>query len=193
MTPGVVGRGDDRADRLGPELRASPRRSAGCRRPRRRGPRSGRAGRPSRRAPRRPGRWRRRARPGGAGPRRRSGRGDATPTRLPTTNRRLTATLVSATFWWISLLAKRVSAESSAMTSASASVAPVAHARGQGGLGQGAARRWARSSFIASPPRAYHLPTPTWTSRKRAPGTACPTCPVWPGSPLPQFGVPSIT
>ena len=40
---------------------------------------------------------------------------------------------------------------------------------------------------------AHHLPTPTWTSRKRAPGTACPTWPTWPGSPLPQFGVPSIT
>ena len=24
---------------------------------------------------------------------------------------------------------------------------------------------------------AHHLPTPTWTSRKRAPGTACPTWP----------------
>ena len=41
--------------------------------------------------------------------------------------------------------------------------------------------------------RAYHLPTPTWTFRKRAPGTAWPTWPTWPGSPLPQLGVPSIT
>ena len=40
---------------------------------------------------------------------------------------------------------------------------------------------------------AHHLPTPTCTSRKRAPGTAWPTWPTWPGSPLPQFGVPSIT
>src|SRR5262245_8061484 len=40
---------------------------------------------------------------------------------------------------------------------------------------------------------AHHLPTPTWTLRKRAPGTAWPTWPTCPGSPLPQFGVPSIT
>ena len=53
-------------------------------------------------------------------------------------------------------------------------------------------RRWLdrRSSPVLP---GYHLPTPTWTSRKRAPGTACPTWPVWPGSPLPQFGVPSMT
>ena len=38
----------------------------------------------------------------------------------------------------------------------------------------------------------HHLPTPTWTSRKRAPLTACPTCATCPGSPLPQLGVPSI-
>ena len=49
---------------------------------------------------------------------------DATPIRRPATNRRLTLTFVSATFWWISLLAKRVSAESSATTRTSASVAP---------------------------------------------------------------------
>ena len=34
---------------------------------------------------------------------------EATPIRLPDTNRRLTCAFVSATFWWISLLAKRVS------------------------------------------------------------------------------------
>src|SRR5262249_2872572 len=39
----------------------------------------------------------------------------------------------------------------------------------------------------------HHLPTPTWTSRNRAPETAWPTWAPWPGSPLPQFGVPSIT
>ena len=49
---------------------------------------------------------------------------DATPTRRPTTNRRLISAFVSATFWWISLLANRVSRASSAATSASASVAP---------------------------------------------------------------------
>ena len=34
---------------------------------------------------------------------------DATPTRLPIANRRLTSPFVSATFWWISLFANRVS------------------------------------------------------------------------------------
>ena len=42
-------------------------------------------------------------------------------------------------------------------------------------------------------PVAHHLPTPIWTSRKRAPEQAWPTLAPWPGSPLPQFGVPSIT
>ena len=101
--------------------------------------------------------------------------------------------LVSATFWWISLLAKRVSAESSAMTSASASVTPsrIASARAASASESASA---ARSSFIVvGVVRGYHFPTPTWTLRKRAPGTAWPTWPVWPGSPLPQFGVPSIT
>ncbi len=39
---------------------------------------------------------------------------------------------------------------------------------------------------------AAQLSTPTWTFRKRAPETAWPIWPTWPGSPLPQFGVPSI-
>jgi len=38
-----------------------------------------------------------------------------------------------------------------------------------------------------------HFITPTWTLRNRAPEQACPTWPVCGGSPLPQFGVPSIT
>src|SRR5689334_22984587 len=73
---------------------------------------------------------------------------DATPTRLPTTTRRFTTTFVSATFWWISLFAKRVSAESSAMTSASASVTPsrIACARAASASARASA---ARSSFIA--------------------------------------------
>src|SRR6185369_5616725 len=48
----------------------------------------------------------------------------ATPTRFPIATRRLRPPFVSATFWWISLLAKRVSWARSADTSASASVAP---------------------------------------------------------------------
>ena len=52
----------------------------------------------------------------------------ATPTRRPCTNRRLTRTSVLATFWWISLLANRVSDESPLTTSASASPAPAASA-----------------------------------------------------------------
>ena len=58
------------------------------------------------------------------------------------------------------------------------------------GLGQG---EGVAGSIVVHRAPAYHLPTPTWTSRKRAPGTAWPTWPVWPGSPLPQFGVPSMT
>ncbi len=38
-----------------------------------------------------------------------------------------------------------------------------------------------------------HFITPTWTLRNRAPEQAWPTWPTWEGSPLPQFGVPSIT
>ena len=107
------------------------------------------------------------------------------------TTRRLIETLVSATFWWISLLAKRVSAESSAMTSASASVTPSLHREREHGLRK--RQRVAASIVVHRSAPPYHLPTPTWTSRNRAPGTACPTCPVWLGSPLPQLGVPSIT
>src|SRR4051794_28292807 len=54
---------------------------------------------------------------------------DITAMRLPATNRRFTVRLDSATFWWISLLAKRVSAESSLVTRTSASVAPTRSAR----------------------------------------------------------------
>ena len=123
---------------------------------------------------------------------------DATPTRLPITTRRLIVALVSATFWWIWLFANRVRAESSVITSASASVTPsrIAAARTSSAS---VSASCARSSFIergcalAAGRVRYHLPTPTWTSRNRAPGTAWPTCPVWPGSPFPQFGVPSIT
>ena len=47
----------------------------------------------------------------------------------------------------------------------------------------------------AAVPRLHraHFMTPTWTLRNRAPEQACPTWPVCGGSPLPQFGVPSIT
>src|SRR5262245_19893092 len=40
--------------------------------------------------------------------------------------------------------------------------------------------------------RVGHAITPTRTLRNRAPETPWPTCPVCPGSPLPQFGVPHI-
>ncbi len=56
----------------------------------------------------------------------------------------------------------------------------------EGPFGQGEDARW-----IAAV--AHHLPTPIWTSLKRAPEVAWPTLAPWPGSPLPQFGVPSIT
>src|SRR5258705_315064 len=53
----------------------------------------------------------------------------ATPIRLPIATRRFNEPLVSATFWWISLLANRVSWARSSDTSASTSVAPAARAR----------------------------------------------------------------
>ena len=48
----------------------------------------------------------------------------------------------------------------------------VAQGVGERGLGQG--ERVAGSVVVhrSASPRRYHLPTPTWTSRKRAPGTA---------------------
>ena len=136
----------------------------------RRWPRSPRLARPGRRDALvvRPARWRRR-RPGG---RRRSG-GSRGPRR-------------SATFWWISLLANRVSADS-----------PRDDERlGLGRAGcLGRAGRPRSASRRAAPGRrrsrlAAHATTPTWTLRNRAPETPWPTWPIWPGSPLPQFGVP---
>src|SRR5262245_56443635 len=54
---------------------------------------------------------------------------DATPTRLPATNRRLTWTFDSATFWWISLFANRVRLASSAIAMTSTSVGDSASAK----------------------------------------------------------------
>src|SRR6476646_8140850 len=76
---------------------------------------------------------------------------EATPTRLPMTNRRFTTALVSATFWWIWLLAKRVRAASSAMTNASASVAPSRSAWASAASARRSASS-ARSSIIGRPP-----------------------------------------
>ena len=72
------------------------------------------------------------------------------------------------------------------MTSASAWVAP-----------RSSAIATARSAIarplspLAPPPRAHRAPTPTWTSRKRAPLQPCPTCIPWSGWPLPQFVMPT--
>ena len=112
----------------------------------------------------------------------------ATPIRQPLTNRRLTYTSAEATFWWISEFANRVSALSLPTTSASASSAP-ARLRGlDHALGE--PQRVVR--VTADAVRRAHATTPTRTFRNRAPDTPCPTWPVWPGSPLPQFGVPHI-
>ena len=67
---------------------------------------------------------------------------EATPTRLPTTTRRLIATLVSATFWWIWLLAKRVSAASSADDQGLRLGRAVAHRHAEGALGEVRVRPW---------------------------------------------------
>ena len=112
----------------------------------------------------------------------------ATPTRRPSTNRRLTKTSLLATFWWISLLANRVSAASPATTRASASPAPAAC-----GLPDDLLREAERRLGVAADRvPAAHATTPTRTLRNRAPETPWPTWPAWPGSPLPQFGVPHI-
>ena len=66
-------------------------------------------------------------------------------------------------------------------------------ARGIDGPSAAPARRTASAPGLRLVRAAHHLPTPTWTLRNRAPGTACPTRAVCDGSPLPQFGVPSIT
>ena len=112
---------------------------------------------------------------------------DATPTRLPSTKRRLTVVFDSATFWWIWLLAKRVSC----------SCLPSDER-----LGLGRARlrreRRARGAAMASGSLLSRSPSPLadpdldvrGTGRRSTPW---PTCATWPGSPLPQFGVPSIT
>ena len=44
----------------------------------------------------------------------------------------------------------------------------------------------------ADPVSPAHATTPTRTLRNLAPETPWPTCPLWPGSPLPQFGVPHM-
>ena len=86
-------------------------------------------------------------------------------------------------------------AASSAMTSASASVAPARSraARGRARRGPGRPGRGRRS-------RCVHAARQLTTCRPRPGrrGTARPAprarrAPLWPGSPLPQFGVPSIT
>jgi hypothetical protein len=97
---------------------------------------------------------------------------EATPTRLPLTKRRLIATFVSATFWWISLFANRVSAESSAMRSTSASVAPACSASCRTRSAKPIpAVGSAVIEVTTASPRPHHLPTPTRTSLNLAPDT----------------------
>ena len=76
-----------------------------------------------------------------------------TPMRRPSTKRRLTVALVSATFWWISLLANRVRAESSATTRTSASVAPACSAASSTFSASASRRRGSMSTLIRCPPR----------------------------------------
>ena len=127
----------------------------------------------------------------GAGRCRRGGAGDpsswrlaeATPTRWPSTKRRFTTVSASATFWWISLLAKRVRALCSWVTTASAWVAPASMAM--------ATARCASSRPLGGCSLRHALPTPTSTSRKRAPLLPWPTCMPCPGWPLPQLVTPT--
>ena len=102
---------------------------------------------------------------------------DATPTRRPLTNRRLTNASALATFWWISELANRVSADSPATTSASASPAPAASAAWM----TCSASRSASSGSPPMPCSRAHPITPTRTLRNRPPETPWPDVARLPG------------
>ncbi len=94
---------------------------------------------------------------------------DATPTRRPFATRRFTNASVEATFWWISELANRVSADSPTTTSASASDTPAASARRT----TSSARRSAASGSAAAASSRRAFPVTTSPPRARC-GTGRP-------------------
>ena len=146
------------------------------------------AGPPSRRAPRRWPRSPRRARRARGCPRRRPGPTTRRRPGGPSTNRRLTNASALATFWWISEFANRVRADSPADDQRLG----LARA-GRLGRVDDLLREAQRLLGVAPDPvLGAHPITPTRTLRNRPPETPCPTWPVCPGSPLPQFGVPHI-
>ena len=87
----------------------------------------------------------------------------------------------SATFWWITELANRVSASRCRSTCTDTS-AP------------GSAVEHPLDGLVGEPVCWSLMPrTPTRTLRNRAGAAGWPVWPVWPGWPLPQFGVPQAT
>ncbi len=85
----------------------------------------------------------------------------------------------SATFWWMTELAKRVSAADDAVDA---------------DLGVGARRRCEHPlQHALGEIELAHARTPTRTLRKRPGAAGWPVWPVWPGWPLPQLGVPHDT
>ena len=186
---GLVGRGDDRPDALGPQLGARVGRALGPAGVERRRRIALSAGPPSRRAPRRSPRSPRRARRARWMPSSSTRPDDATPTRRPFTNRRLTNASALATFWWISEFANRVSARLAGRR-------PAPRPRPRRACSAAwmtcSARRSASSGSPPIPCSVLIPSPPPGRSGTARPTRRGPTWPVWPGSPLPQFGVPHI-
>ena len=102
----------------------------------------------------------------------------------------MTYTSALATFWWISELANRVSGGLAGDDERLGLV----RARGLGRLDDLLGEPQRLLGIAADAVLGALMPrTPTRTLRNRAPGHAVARRgPVWPGSPLPQFGVPHI-
>ena len=99
----------------------------------------------------------------------------ASATRPSSATRRWTRWAASATFWWMKLVAKRVSAS-----------VPLA----DGDLGLGVGSHAGQDALADVEQHVAHPLTPTRTPRKRHGTAGWPVWPIWPGWPLPQFGVP---
>ena len=131
--------------------------------------RAGRAGRP-----------RACARPGRAARRRRRRCVEPAAVRPSTCSRSRTVVVASATFWWMHELANRVSASAVWSATTSASAAGAGDPPDQ--LDDPAAPGRAPLTLMPAPPPVRSV--------NRAGAAGWPVCPIWPGWPLPQFGVP---
>ena len=113
---------------------------------------------------------------------------------------RWTPSVSSATFWWITELAKRVSARRLRLidtsTSAAGSAAPTSSTSCVASRCSSLMLHSVHLRPTACRARKLadaHARTPTLTLRKRAGAAGWPVWPVWPGWPLPQLGVPHAT